>query len=154
MLPPTIRNKASMFIFTTVTQHIASSFTKARKIKGMGFPRWLRWSRICPQRGRPRFDAWVRKTPWRRKWQPTPAFFAWRIPWTEELGGLQSSGVTKMHFMFSDCFGVFFLKIFFFVILYKKLKSYCTQEYSFRVILPDSMIIFVLMNPKYLFPVP
>ena len=42
---------------------------------------------------------------------------------------------------------------FFFIILYKKLKSYCTQEYSW-VILPDSTIIFVLMNPKYLFPVP
>ena len=27
--------------------------------------------------------------PWRRKWQPTPVFFAWEIPWTEEPGGLQ-----------------------------------------------------------------
>ena len=23
---------------------------------------------------RHRFDPWVRKTPWRRKWQPTPVF--------------------------------------------------------------------------------
>ena len=23
---------------------------------------------------RPRFDPWVKKTPWRRKWQPTPVF--------------------------------------------------------------------------------
>ena len=95
MLPPTIRNKASMFIFTTVTQHTASSFTKARKIKGMGFPRWLRWSRICPQRGRPRFDAWVRKTPWRRKWQPTPAFLPGnpmdRGPWWTPVHGVTMS---------------------------------------------------------------
>ena len=34
-------------------------------------------------------DPWVR-----RKWQPTPAFLAWKIPRTEEPGGLQS-GVTK-----------------------------------------------------------
>ena len=27
---------------------------------------------------------------WRRKWQPTPVFFAWRIPWTQEPGGLES----------------------------------------------------------------
>ena len=27
------------------------------------------------------------ETPWRRKWQPV---IAWRIPWTEEPGGLQS----------------------------------------------------------------
>ena len=29
---------------------------------------------------------------WRRKWQPIPSILAWRIPWTEELGGLQSTG--------------------------------------------------------------
>ena len=28
--------------------------------------------------------------PWRRKWQPPPVFLVWRIPWTEEPGGLQS----------------------------------------------------------------
>jgi len=25
-------------------------------------------------------DPWVRKIPWRRAWQPTPVFLAWRIP--------------------------------------------------------------------------
>ena len=29
------------------------------------------------------------------KRQPTPVFFAWRIPWTEEPGGLQSIGLQK-----------------------------------------------------------
>ena len=30
------------------------------------------------------FDLWVRKIPWRRKWQPTPVFLALEeIPWTE-----------------------------------------------------------------------
>ena len=28
----------------------------------------------CLQLGRPGFDPWVRKIPWRRKWQPTPVF--------------------------------------------------------------------------------
>ena len=27
---------------------------------------------VCLQRGRPGFDPWVRKIPWRRKWQPIP----------------------------------------------------------------------------------
>ena len=37
--------------------------------------------------------SWVRKIPWRRKWQTTPVFsLSWRIPWTEEPGGLQSRG--------------------------------------------------------------
>ena len=44
-------------------------------------------------------DIWVRKIPWRRKWQPTPVFLygkssilAWKIPWTEKPGWLQSMG--------------------------------------------------------------
>ena len=37
-----------------------------------GLPWWLRWQRICLQCRRPGFDPWVRKIPWRRKWQPTP----------------------------------------------------------------------------------
>ena len=28
----------------------------------------------CLQCGRPRFDPWVEKMPWGRKWQPTPVF--------------------------------------------------------------------------------
>ena len=27
-------------------------------------------------------NPWVRKVPWRRKWQPAPVFFSWGIPWT------------------------------------------------------------------------
>ena len=30
--------------------------------------------KICLQCRRPRFVPWVRKTPWRRAWQPTPVF--------------------------------------------------------------------------------
>ena len=32
---------------------------------------------------------WVRKIPWRRRWQRAPVFLPGN-PWTEELGGLQS----------------------------------------------------------------
>ena len=37
---------------------------------------WMKWvnERICLQCRRPRFNPWVRKIPWRRKWQPTPVF--------------------------------------------------------------------------------
>ena len=44
------------------------------------------------QCGRPGFDPWVRKIPWRRAWQPTPVFLPGESPWTEEPGGLQSMG--------------------------------------------------------------
>ena len=35
-------------------------------------------------------DPWVRKIPWRRAWHSR--ILAWRVPRTEEPGGLQSVG--------------------------------------------------------------
>ena len=37
-------------------------------------PWWLRWQRICLQCGRPEFNPWVGKIPWRRERQATPVF--------------------------------------------------------------------------------
>ena len=45
------------------------------------------------------------KISWRRKQQPTPVFLAWKIPWMEEHGGLQSMGsqesdtTEQLHFL-------------------------------------------------------
>ena len=39
---------------------------------------------------------WVRKIPWRRKWQPTPVFLPGKSSWTEEPGGLQSVGSQRV----------------------------------------------------------
>ena len=36
------------------------------------------------------FDPWIGKIPWRRKWQPTAVFFAWKILLAEEPDKLQS----------------------------------------------------------------
>ena len=36
---------------------------------------WLRQQRICLQCGRPGFDTWVGKIPYRREWLPTPVGF-------------------------------------------------------------------------------
>ena len=53
---------------------------------------WLRWLRIHLQCGRPGFDPWVGKIPWRRAWLPPPVFLPGASPWTEEPGRLQSMG--------------------------------------------------------------
>ena len=45
--------------------------------------------RRCKRYG---FDPWMGKIPWRRAWQPTPVFLPGESPWTEEPGGLQSTG--------------------------------------------------------------
>ena len=39
-----------------------------------GFPSGSDCKSVCLQWRRPRFDHWVGKIPWRRKWQPTPVF--------------------------------------------------------------------------------
>ena len=41
---------------------------------GFGLPRWQCGKKYACWRKRRRFDSWVRKIPWRRKWQPTPVF--------------------------------------------------------------------------------
>ena len=41
----------------------------------------------CRRHKRHQFNPWVGKIPWRKTHS---SFLAWRIPWTEEPGGLQS----------------------------------------------------------------
>ena len=43
--------------------------------------------RICLQCGRPRFDAWVGKIPWRRKWQSSPVFLSREFHGQRSLDG-------------------------------------------------------------------
>ena len=62
-----------------------------------GLPWWRSGEESASQCRRHRrwgFDPWVGKIPWRRKWQPS--FLAWKIPWTEEPGGLQSMGLQRV----------------------------------------------------------
>ena len=47
-------------------------------------PLWLSWSRIRLQCGRPGFNPWVGKIPWRRERLPTSVF------WPEQFHGLYS----------------------------------------------------------------
>ena len=61
-----------------------------------GFPGSSAGKRICLQCRRSQFDPCTAKTPWRRVWQqPTPVFLSGESPWTEEPGGLQSTGRTE-----------------------------------------------------------
>ena len=53
----------------------------------MGLPRWLNGEKSACHCRRYRFDPWVGKILWGRKW---------KIPWTEEPGGLQSMGSQRV----------------------------------------------------------
>ena len=48
------------------------------------------------QWGRPGFDLWVGKIPWRRGWLPIPVFLPGELPWTEEPGRLRSMGSQRV----------------------------------------------------------
>ena len=41
----------------------------------------------CRRHRRYGFDPWVRKIPWRRKWQPTPVFLPGKSPGQKSLEG-------------------------------------------------------------------
>ena len=65
----------------------------------LGLPLWLSWQRICLQCGRPGFDPWIGKIPWRRERLPTPVF------WPGEFHGLYIvHGVAKSQTQFSLSF--------------------------------------------------
>ena len=49
----------------------------------------------CLQCGRPGFNSWAGKIPWRKAWQPTLVFLPGESPWTEEPGGLQCMGLHR-----------------------------------------------------------
>ena len=45
-------------------------------IVSLGLPWWLSGKKSACQYRRLRFDPWVGKILWRRKWQPTPLFLS------------------------------------------------------------------------------
>ena len=64
-----------------------------------GLPRWHSGKESTCQYKRSkrhRFDPWVGKIPWRRKWQPTPVFLTGKSPWTEEADGLHCTGLQRV----------------------------------------------------------
>ena len=68
--------------------------------------RWLRDLRVCLQCGRPGFDPWVGKVPWRRKWQLTRVFLPGESCGRRSLEGYSPQGrresdtTERLHFHF------------------------------------------------------
>ena len=82
-----------------------------------GLPRWCSGKESACQCSRRRFDPWVRKIPWSRKWQPTPIFLpgkshgqrslAGYSPWSRrgsELTHTDSLSASSLTCTFSDPF--------------------------------------------------
>ena len=71
-----------------------------------GLPWWLRQLSVCLQGGRPRFDLWVGKIPWSRKWQSTPVLLPGKSHGQRSLVGYspwgrkESDTTERLHFHF------------------------------------------------------
>ena len=71
--------------------------------EGIGYPLQYSWASLVAQmvKNSPAMlESWVRSLGqeilWRREQLPSPVFFVWRIPWTEEPGSLQSMGLQRV----------------------------------------------------------
>ena len=77
-------------------------------VPSAGIPWWLRPSSVCLQCGRPGFDSWVRKIPWRRKWQSTPALLPGKSHGRRSLigynpwGRKESDMTERLHFTLQE----------------------------------------------------
>ena len=78
------------------------SYPQASQIAGSGKNKQTNPACQCRRRKRCGFGPWVRKIPWRRAWQPTPVILPGEFPWTEELNGLQSLGLQRVGYDWSD----------------------------------------------------
>ena len=87
---------APQYIRQTLTDIKGETDRNTRIVGDFNTPGSSDGKSVCLQCRRPEFDPWVGKIPWRRKWQPTPSILAWKIPWTEEPGRLQSMGSQRV----------------------------------------------------------
>ena len=85
-----------------------TTFWKHRGLlRSLDFPGGSDSKSICLQGERPRFDPWVGKIPWRRKWQPTPVFLPGKSHGQRSLAGCSPWGRKELdttewlHFHFS-----------------------------------------------------
>ena len=66
-------------------------------------------SKVYLQCGRPEFNPWVGKIPWRRKWQPTPVFWPGKSHGQRSLAGYSPQGrkeldmTERLHFLSFFC---------------------------------------------------
>ena len=70
---------------------LAAAAAAAAGIK-YGLPRWLSGKESACQCRRREFNPWVRKIPWRRKWQPTPVFLPGKFYGQRSLAGFSLWG--------------------------------------------------------------
>ena len=88
---------------------ITTDITKGFPCSSVGKKKSVCNAEIHLQCRRPGFNSWVRKIPWRRKWQPTPVFLPGKSHGQRSLAGYSPWGhkswtrlsITNFHFPFA-----------------------------------------------------
>ena len=91
--------------------------------EGTGYPLQYSWASLVAQLvknlqcGRPGFDPWFWKIPWRREQLPTPVFwpgefYGWYSPW----GDKESASTERLSLFYSNMFPILFYTLFSFPI--------------------------------------
>ena len=79
----------SSFVFLLLISNLIPSWSKN------GLPKWRSGKESTCQCRRHRLNPWVKKIPWRRKWQPTPVFLLGKFHGQRSLTGYIVHGVAK-----------------------------------------------------------
>ena len=82
--------------FLIMCTKISFSFTGSRKWNIYGHPWWPRWQRIHLPIQEIQVQSLGQKDPLEKGMATHSSFLAWRIPWTEKAGGLQSMGLQRV----------------------------------------------------------
>ena len=64
--------------------------------RDLGLPKWLSSKESACQCRTPGFHPWVKKTPWRKKYQPTPVFLPGKSHRQRSLVGYRSWGCKRV----------------------------------------------------------
>ena len=86
-------------LISLIVVNIAQSDYQIVHLKCMGFTRGTSGKELtcqCRRLKRFGFDPWVGKIPLEEGMATHPSILAWRIPWTEEPGELQSMGLHRV----------------------------------------------------------
>ena len=103
---------------------------------------------MCLQCRRLRFDSWVRKIPWRRKWQPTPVLLPGESHGQRSLAGYSPWGHKSRTRL--KLFSGWYLQLYISAFLLANLFIYCTEFPEFFLIsllyLYNSILFMLLIS--------
>ena len=123
-------------------------------------PWWLRRQSVCLECGRPGFDPWVGKIPWRRKWQPTPVLLPGKShgqrslvgysPWGRRVGHNWATPSPPLGTYILDCLMFFHRSLILFIFqgfifLFVFLDIFCFYVFKF------TNVLWCLISWSYIF---